>query len=482
MAKNSIELSIQSFSYHGTPQLKDIQLEVKAGECIVLTGLSGCGKTTLLRAINGLIPDFYEGEFKGQVKILGKDIREYEKGELAKYMGNVFQNPKDQFFSTIAEDEVALVGENLGMERERLKCRVKEVMEEMDIGKLKDKSVFEMSGGERQKVAIATTMVYDTEIILLDEPSASLDYFATLELKDTLKKLKAMGKTIIVAEHRLFYLKELWDRLVIMENQTIGHILTREELTEEMRISHQLRCFDENKLQSERPPATGKERLRVHGLQIQRKGKVLMESMDFSLAEGECMGIIGGNGVGKSTMAKQLSGLLPIKKGSVSYGRHKKKRLKNTYYVLQDADSQLFSDTVENELIPKSKRKDRDYLDRVKTYLIEGNLWEKRLDHPQEMSSGEKQRLALLTALVEKRSLLILDEPTSGLDFKRMDLVAKLIQDASKEVPILIITHDTELLFKACNTVLMMGNEDYKKIPIQGNEDRIMEFLNHQRA
>ncbi|MDO5718872.1 MAG: ATP-binding cassette domain-containing protein [Tissierellia bacterium] len=477
MAENIIEIRIDSFSYDNQPQLKDIKLDIKRGEFIVLTGLSGCGKTTLLRSINGLVPDFYEGKLEGYVKVLGRDIKDYQKGELAKYMGNVFQNPKDQFFSTIAEDEVALVGENLGMERQELKKRVKEVMEKLDILDLKDKSVFEMSGGERQKVAIASTLVYDTDIVLFDEPSASLDYFSTLDLKETMKKLKDMGKTIIVAEHRLFYLRDICDKMIIMKDCSIGKILEQSELDDEVRIENNLRCFDEKDLYPERDINESEKTVDIRNLDIKIGNRILLKNLNVGLQKGECMGIIGTNGVGKTTMAKQLCGLLDAKNALISYGKSKKKRIRNCYYVFQDADSQLFSHTVENELIPKNKLSDKEYLKMVKDYLIAGNLWEKRTDHPQEMSSGEKQRLALLTSLVEDKKLIILDEPTSGLDFKRMESVAGLIKEKSEEVPIIIITHDTELLFKACNTVLMITNDSYKKVNVKDNKDEILSFF-----
>ena len=145
--------------------------------------------------------------------------------------------------------------------------------------------------------------------------------------------------------------------------------------------------------------------------------------------------------------------------------------------MMQDVDYQIFFDTVENELIPSSKLKDTAYLQQAAEYLHIIDLWEKRLDHPQELSGGQKQRLALATAFLSGRRIIILDEPTSGLDYKRMDEIAKLILHCAQEAPVLIITHNLELLFKVCNTAILLGKNAYKKIPVNGNEGEIIGFM-----
>ena len=213
-----IKVDIENFSYGEETILQDIHFSVEKGEFIVITGLSGCGKTSLLRLLNGLIPNLYDGKITGEIHILGKSISNYKKGEIAKYVGNVFQNPNDQFFSKEVENEIALIGENMGMERQLLHERVQNALQEIGITDLKTKNVRELSGGQKQKVAIASTLVFDSEIIFFDEPSANLDYKATNDLEKILKHLKEQGKTIVIAEHRLSYLSQLLDRLILLKD------------------------------------------------------------------------------------------------------------------------------------------------------------------------------------------------------------------------------------------------------------------------
>lgn len=472
----SIEVDIEKFSYNEKTILKDIRFAVNQGEFIVITGLSGCGKISLLRLLNGLIPNLYDGDFIGNINILGKSISSYSKGELAKYIGNVFQNPSDQFFATIADEEVAFVGENLGMPLDKLKLKTKETFEKMGISDLMDRKLSELSGGQKQKVAIASTLLYDTKIIFFDEPSSNLDYHGILQFKDILSNLRKMGKTVIIVEHRLFFLNDLYDRLIYMKNGTIERIFSRGELTEDACKEYGLRAINYKSLKAENLVCPQEQALEVSGLNIKIGNNELITNLYFSLNSGEIMAIIGQNGIGKTTLGKTLSGLIK-NNGKTSYGKNKKERLKNSYYMMQDVDYQIFFDTVENELLQKDRINDNGYLDRLRKELKHIDLWENRYDHPQNLSGGQKQRLALLTACLSGRKLIILDEPTSGLDYKRMNDISQIIKRYSKTYPFAIITHDIELIFKVCNSVLMLGKNGYKKVNIQGHEKEILEFI-----
>ena len=220
--ENILEAKVQSFSYGEDLILKNLSLSVKKGELIILTGLSGCGKTTLLRLLNGLIPSFYTGDLNGEVKLLGKDISLYKKGELAKYIGNVFQNPKDQFFCDVVEDEIALVGENLGLERKILKEKVEEAMNLLEISYLRKKSVFELSGGERQKVAIARALSMEPKLLLADEISSMLDESGKLNIMRLLKQLQHnIGFSVLLVTHDITLAKKVADYIYYMDSGCI---------------------------------------------------------------------------------------------------------------------------------------------------------------------------------------------------------------------------------------------------------------------
>ena len=475
---NVIEADIKKFSYDGNDKviLKDIELNIKEGELVVISGLSGCGKTTLTRILNGLIPNHYQGQLYGQVSILGKNISQYNNGELAKYIGNVFQNPTDQFFANIVEDELAFVGENLGMELSELKKRVDDSLSVMGIENLKYRNINSLSGGQKQKVAISSTLVYDTKIIFFDEPSSNLDYRGIVELKNILEKLKSLGKTIIISEHRLFYLNDLYDRFLYMKDGKIEKVFKKGELTEEDCKNYSLRTINYNFLLSENIDNCKNVVEDIRGVGISIGKKELIKNLNISLYENEIMAIIGKNGVGKTTLARSLAGLLNFK-GKTSFGRNKKERLRNSYYMMQDVEYQMFFDTVENELLQKDRINDVGYLNRLRNELKHIDLWENRYDHPQNLSGGQKQRLALLTACLSGRKLIILDEPTSGLDYKRMNDISEIIKRYSKIYLFAIITHDIELIFKVCNSVLMLGGDRYKKVNIQGHEKEILKFI-----
>ena len=476
-----INVDIKKFSYSKETILKDITFSVNKGEFIVITGLSGCGKTSLLRLLNGLIPALYDGNIIGQISILDKSILDYKAGEIAKYVGNVFQNPNDQFFSKDVENEVALIGENMGMERNLLRRQVQNSLKEIGISDLKTRKVRELSGGQKQKVAIASTLVFDSEIILLDEPSANLDYTSTNELGRILKHLKDCGKTIIIVEHRLSYLFQLIDRMIVLKEGKIEGIFSSKDLTSDLEQKNELRSFDNNNLKSVMEYPDDNQMIRIEDVHIINKGYSLKEPVNFTLNSGECMALIGDNGIGKTTLAKQLSGIIPLKKGKTSYSRSIKERLCDVAISLQNCSNMFFYETVEKELIPKDKVKDGKYLEEVKRYLLEMDLWNKRMLNPHDLSGGEKQRLAVIIALLKNSKLVILDEPTAGLDYRRMKLVADAVREKIKNTPVILITHDIELIFKVCNTAYLLSKNGNKKIIIRGNEDKILDFFKKEK-
>ena len=255
-----IELENVIFTYSGENQqasgIKDINLHINSGELVVLCGNSGCGKTTVTRLINGLIPHYYEGELSGRVRVCGQNVSEQPLYDTARITGSVFQNPRSQFFNVDTTSEITFGCENLGMPENEIRCRLERVTDRFHLENLLDRNIFMLSGGEKQKIACAGVSIMEPEVMILDEPSSNLDVKSTMELKAILKLWKEEGKTIVVSEHRLYYLSELADRYIYLEDGKIRGNYTKEEFLDlgaERRLKMGLRCFsmDEESLSTE---------------------------------------------------------------------------------------------------------------------------------------------------------------------------------------------------------------------------------------
>ena len=219
MTTDIIKIENVSFKYKGSEAglLNNISLSVEKGKTLLLCGASGCGKTTIIRLINGLIPHYYQGELEGDITVCGKKTRDTELYDLAGTVGTVFQNPRSQFFSVDTDGEIVFGPENIGLAPEEIRKREDQIVSEMNIGKLMGRSLFELSGGEKQKIACASVSTLLPEVILLDEPSSNLDWNAIEDLRESIRRWKAQGKTIVISEHRLWYLKDLIDRVLYLE-------------------------------------------------------------------------------------------------------------------------------------------------------------------------------------------------------------------------------------------------------------------------
>jgi energy-coupling factor transport system ATP-binding protein len=446
--------------------LHGINLHIRKGEFVLLCGKSGCGKTTVIRLINALIPHFYDGKMTGQVNVAGNITSEIKTGELALLAGSVFQNPRSQFFNTDTTSEIAFGLENLALDRKEIRRKVGKTASVLNIGHLLNRSIFALSGGEKQLIAIATAYAPGPDIFVLDEPSSNLDRASIKKLAAVLAVLKSEGKTIIIAEHRIYYLTGLIDRAVYLEQGTITHEWdgkTIGSMPQTILQSFGLRALTLEGLQPEQKQIDEKNGntaiLRVTGLKaFYKKNKSILCGLSFEATDGEVIGIVGANGAGKSTLARTLCGLHRKSTGTIELDGKilsGSRRIGVFNMVMQEASYQLFTDSVENELRAQGNTYMSD--EEMQAILEKLSLSEYRERHPMSLSGGQKQRLAVGVVMTLGAKVIIFDEPTSGLDFRNMRRVCDIFELLRRQGKIIfVITHDYELLLAACTRLLFL--------------------------
>ncbi len=448
-----LKINNLSIKYKDDNVIDNVDFEFKRGEVNVITGQSGTGKSTIIKAINGVIPAFINADISGSVMLDGVDITDDDIEQRSEYASSVFQNPKTQFFTIRTEDEIAFGLENQNIPREQILERIDKYTKLLGTEYLLNRNIFDLSGGEKQILAITSVISLDKDIYLFDEPSSSLDMDSIARLKSAIEYLKNAGKIVIIVEHRLFYLRDVMDHIYIVEN---GKAIKKsgDEIDQELIKEHNLRTLENIGIDSMRDYDNYVvdnmfEKTDISNQYIQcvdykfnyPDGDVVF-NMNCGFSKGIHF-IIGENGIGKTTFMRSLCGLNKMKKSNTIIDEQKvRKNYKHISLVMQDVNYQIFTESVYSELSIVSDDEELKELTLKKL-----GLWKYKDEHPQSLSGGEKQRLLFGLCICSEKPIVILDEPTSGLCKHNMDIMIeniKYMQSVGKTV--IIVTHDYEFI------------------------------------
>lgn len=466
-----------SYPFQSGAAVADVSLCVRPGEVVLVTGASGCGKSTLVRLANGFARQHFQGSVSGRVLIGGRDNAERSVAEIARDMGTLLQEPEAQFFTLTVADELAVGHEWRGLEPGLMRRRMDEAAASFGLEGLMEQSTLCLSEGQKQKVALASILTLEPRALVLDEPTANLDPESTEDLARKLAELKARGLAVLVSDHRLYWLRGVADRVLVMERGRVA-ASGRFGLLDDpaLRARHGLR---QSRVDDPRPFLPAVESLageagvagglEVRGLNFGYPGRAaIFREAAFTLPRGRVVGLLGPNGAGKTTLAMLLTGLATAK-GARFCAQGTAVRpanlLRRSGIVLQNTDHQLHMRSVAEEALSAMRapggfrspagpaEADPRVLGLLRRYGLEGLSGR----HPQSLSGGEKQRLVVACGEAREPALLIVDEPTSGLDGANMALMAERLRArAEAGACVVLISHDLELLGRVCHCALRL--------------------------
>ncbi len=494
------------YKYSDRKAVDTVSLSVKEGEFVGIFGATGAGKTTLARTINRIIPTFFKGDFSGHIKLEGKDISKRNISDMSRDLGMLFQDFESQLFSTNVEHEIVFGCENLGISREEMLVRLKKYMEFSALSAFQGRNPSSLSGGEKQRLAIASILAMQSNFLIMDEPTTDLDPLGKESIFEILSKLKQEQRTVLLIEHETeeAFLCDriiIFDRGKVVANGPPNKILFMADFLLEKGVKPPDLCLLASKLSLKEMPhdvdnaylflngkdyALNEEKYR-HILDLEGKdqknsseeiifvkdlhfayesNKEILSGINLSIKQGEFIAILGANGSGKTTLVKHFNGLLRPSSGKIFFrgqdiSREGVSRLgKKIGYIFQNPDYQIFSKTVEDEISFGPQNfgfPSEDIALRVDDALKIVGLKGREGDDPFAMTKGERQKIAVASILASSPEVIIMDEPTTGLDYsdqKKMMLLLKKLNDNGHTI--IIITHSIWLAAEYARRVIVM--------------------------
>jgi energy-coupling factor transporter ATP-binding protein EcfA2 len=477
-----LQISHLTFRYRDRPEpaLRDVSFTLGRGELLLVSGCSGCGKTTLVRCINGLIPRSYRGELQGAISLAGKDAAGMALGQIASIVGTVLQDPERQIVASHVMQEVAFGLENLALPREEIRRRVLDTLEYLGIRHLAERETFSLSGGEKQKVALAGSLAMRPAILLLDEPLASLDPSSAREALALFRRLADEGISILIIEHRVeSVLTARPDRAIYMENGRITFDGPVSGLADAVNY-HEVKLPAADivrRARAEPPPPrpapaprpAGGTLIAFEGVSYAYgDGPAVLRNVSAEIRGGDVVAVLGPNGAGKTTLMKHTIGLLKPTQGRVLIGGEDTRHITVAHaahtlgYVFQSPTHMLFAPTVREELAfgPRNLGRDGKTVSESVAHAVHALNLDGLEDYPPlALSFGQQKRASIASVLAMGTRILIMDEPTTGQDYYNYTAFMDSILAMTEFETILFITHDLDLAVVYANRVILMGGE-----------------------
>jgi energy-coupling factor transport system ATP-binding protein len=481
------------------PVLRKATFTIQPGTLTLVTGPSGSGKSTLLRCLNGLVPHFTGGEIGGKLRIFDKDPIQLGPEVMSHWISTVFQEPESQFIYDQVDEEIAFALERSGLTRSEMQARVDAACAYLNLDNLQSRKIASLSGGEKQRVAIASALVAQPKVLILDEPTSQLDPLGADEILRYILSLKStLGLTVLISEHRLERVLPYTDRLIALPGDGSVQEGTPDEILIKMKqvppsvqiakaleinpIPRQPKDFPaitvEHSIQQPSPdaikPDDRSNAIEVADLSVHLGEKEVLHPMDLSVKQGELLALMGPNGAGKTTLLRAILGLIPSVGIRTLLGESINDAplnaiIRQIAYLPQNPNDLLFADTVLDEMKVTLANHDLALTPaQIMEHLDQFGLAGLASDYPRDLSVGERQRVALAAITIYDPPILLLDEPTRGLDYGNKEkLVALLKAWRSDQKTILVVTHDVEFAALLADSVLLLeaGQIKYQGSP-----------------